>query len=76
MHEKSKLDELTNEIEQGFMQRDGWKGCRYLLGKLVAGKNAEIERLQVERDTLVSYWGKRILRIPCNNDGCLILEEK
>ncbi len=28
------LDQLANEIEQGFMQRGGWKACRYLLGKL------------------------------------------
>ena len=26
-----KLDILTNEIEQGFKQRGGWKACRHLL---------------------------------------------
>lgn len=38
---QDELDTLTNEIEQGFMQRGGWKSCRYLLGKLLdcrAGK--------------------------------------
>lgn len=39
------LDALTNEIEQGFMQRGGWKACRYLLGKLVG-------RCERERDDL------------------------
>ncbi len=29
------LDSVTNKIEQGFMQRNGWKDCRYLLGKIV-----------------------------------------
>jgi len=42
----SNLDTLTNEIEQMFMQEGGWKACRYLLGKLVADKDAEIERLE------------------------------
>lgn len=43
-----KLDELTNEIEQGFMQSGGWEACRFLLGKLVANKDIEIKRLQNE----------------------------
>lgn len=30
------LDQLANQIKQGFMQPGGWKACRYLLGKLVA----------------------------------------
>ena len=29
----TELDQLANEIEQGFMRPGGWKTCRYLLGK-------------------------------------------
>ena len=42
------LDALTNEIEQGFMQHDGWETCRYLLSKLIADKDIKIQKLQVE----------------------------
>ena len=47
------LNILTNEIEQGFMQRGGWKACRYLLGKLVADKDREIKRLTTLCENLV-----------------------
>lgn len=43
---QDELDNLTNEIEQGFMQRGGWKACRYLLGKLVGRLERERDRLQ------------------------------
>ena len=53
------LDTLTNEIEQGFMQRGGWKACRYAVGKLVKKvdesyqkrektQQSELERLRAE----------------------------
>jgi len=45
---KDLLDSLTNEIEQGFMQKDGWKTCRYMIGVLVENYNVEIKRLKTE----------------------------
>lgn len=33
MSKQDPLDILANEIEQGFMQRGGWKSCRHLLSK-------------------------------------------
>lgn len=44
------LDQLANGIEQGFMQRGGWKACRYLLGKLAD----KVEHLQAIVDKLPS----------------------
>ena len=44
------LDIITNEIEQGFMQRGGWKACRHLLRKLVNDKDSAILRLQRAND--------------------------
>lgn len=39
----SDLDALTNEIEQGFMQRGGWEACRHLLGKLAQATGEAFE---------------------------------
>ena len=47
------LDVLTNGIEQGFMQRGGWKNCRYLLGKLVAERDDPIEKIRAQWDSAV-----------------------
>lgn len=52
MSEQDPLDVLTNGIEQGFMQRGGWRECRYLLGKLVTERGDEIERLKAIVDKL------------------------
>lgn len=40
------LDTMTNEIEQGFQQKDGWKSCRHLLGKLI--KELDEQLLEAE----------------------------
>lgn len=60
------LDLLTNEIEQGFMQRGGWKACRYLLGKLVEDIKllediqavSEVERFQASVDKYERFANK------------------
>lgn len=52
---KDPLDILTNEIEQDFMQFGGWKECRYLLGKLVGDKDAEIAVLRKQLNHLAGY---------------------
>lgn len=44
--ESRDLDTWTNEIEQGFMQRGGWKACRYILGEIFNQRQEELERLQ------------------------------
>jgi len=53
------LDTLTNEIEQGFQQKNGWKSCRYLLGKwdkerenLLLEAESEIEALRLDLENL------------------------
>ncbi|KKN15041.1 hypothetical protein LCGC14_0990040 [marine sediment metagenome] len=48
MAKQDELDVLANRIERGFMQPPGWKGCRYLLGKLVEERDETIRRLQLQ----------------------------
>lgn len=45
---ESEMDLVTNEIIHGFMQHGGRKACRYLLGKLLANKDAEIEHTKAQ----------------------------
>ena len=47
------LDQLANEIEQGFMQRGGWRACRYLLGKLADKVDCTV---QATVDQLPKCW--------------------
>ncbi len=42
------LDILTNEIEQGFMQRGGWEMCRYSLGKFLDELQEENKQLKLK----------------------------
>ncbi len=42
------LDQLTNEIEQCFMQFDGWNRCRYALGGFFKKLQSENELLKEE----------------------------
>ena len=49
---KDKLGLLTNEIEQGFMQRGGWAACRHLLGKPCKPCCQESQRLQAAADVI------------------------
>ncbi len=44
--ESRALDTWCNEIEQGFMQRGGWKACRHILGEIFNQRQEELERLQ------------------------------
>ncbi len=47
-----KLDILTNEIEQGFSQRGGWKACRYLLGELAKDHTAKVGQVVEDANNL------------------------
>ena len=40
------LDLVANEIIHGFMEHGGREACRYLLGKLLAEKGAEIKQTE------------------------------
>lgn len=67
------LDELTNEIECGFRQQNGRADCRYLLGKLVARKDAEIVRLQAKFTGEASQSPLEQIRAKCEqywNEPC------
>ena len=40
---QDELDILTNEIEQGFMQRGGWKTCRFLLERFITEREKTLQ---------------------------------
>jgi hypothetical protein len=61
------LDLVTNEIEQGFQQRGGWKACRHLLQTIVAERVATTEYMMAEENADLFNWRGRVtksLRLP------------
>ncbi len=59
------LDSVAAEIQQGFMQRGGFKACRYLLGKLVE----EIEERDHGEETQLVQIAKFIGRDASTTEG-------